>query len=75
MLLSTLSESGIPSPSTLHDYVSDDINQYGARLSDLLGKLERSRQERLNTLTAEDEKKIEEADQMIDADDGEALIR
>ncbi|GAA5949495.1 hypothetical protein JCM3765_002680 [Sporobolomyces pararoseus] len=75
MLLNTLSESGIPSPSTLHDYVSDDINQYGARLSDLLGKLERSRQERLNTLTPEDEKKVEEADQVIDADDGEALIR
>ncbi|GAA5908039.1 SAGA histone acetyltransferase complex subunit SPT7 [Sporobolomyces salmoneus] len=75
MLLNTLSESGVPSPSTLHDYVSDDIDQYGTRLSDLLNKLERSRQDQLNALTPEDEKEIAEADQVIEADNGEALTR
>ncbi|GAA5842039.1 hypothetical protein JCM3766R1_005730 [Sporobolomyces carnicolor] len=75
MLLHTMSESGIPSPSTLRDYVSDDIHHYGSRLSGLLHRLERSRQDRLNALTPEDEKKVDEADQVIEADDGEALVR
>ncbi|GAA6023596.1 hypothetical protein JCM11491_006048 [Sporobolomyces phaffii] len=75
MLVNTLSESGVPSPTTLRDYVSDDIDQYGVRLGDLLGKLQRSREERLNALGPEDERSLDEADQVIEADEGEALMR
>ncbi|GAA5922636.1 SAGA histone acetyltransferase complex subunit SPT7 [Sporobolomyces koalae] len=75
ILAHALSESGIPSPSTLRDYVTDDIDHYSTRLTDLLDKLERSRQARLHALTPEDEKAVDEADQIIDADGGEALVR
>ncbi|GAA5832880.1 hypothetical protein JCM11251_000515 [Rhodosporidiobolus azoricus] len=48
MLTHTLSENGVPTPSLLDTYVSEDIDRYGSRLSDLLRKLERAREEQLD---------------------------
>ncbi|GAA5849941.1 hypothetical protein JCM8547_000959 [Rhodosporidiobolus lusitaniae] len=49
MLTQTLSENGIPSPSALDSYVAEDIDRYGSRLSELLRKLERAREEQLDS--------------------------
>lgn len=48
ILNNTLSENGVPSPSVLESYVTEDIDRYGSRLSDLLRKLERTREEQLD---------------------------
>ncbi|GAA5978534.1 hypothetical protein JCM11641_007977 [Rhodosporidiobolus odoratus] len=49
MLTRTLAENGVPFPAVLSSYVSDDIDRYGTRLSDLLRRLERAREEQLDT--------------------------
>jgi hypothetical protein len=38
----------VPSPSALEEYVSEDIDHYGAKLADLHGKLERARRDQLD---------------------------
>ncbi|CEQ42115.1 SPOSA6832_03880, partial [Sporobolomyces salmonicolor] len=75
ILLHTLAENGVPAPSSLEAYVSEDIDRYGTRLSDLLAKLDRTRQERLDEISPEDQQKAEQADDEVFADDGEALVR
>ncbi|ORY56206.1 hypothetical protein BCR35DRAFT_309912 [Leucosporidium creatinivorum] len=48
ILLHVLSENGVPSPSALEEYVSEDIDHYSAKLADLHGKLERARRDQLD---------------------------
>lgn len=43
-----LSENGVPSPSALEEYVSEDIDTYGLKLTELHGKLERARRDQLD---------------------------
>ncbi|GAA5887636.1 hypothetical protein JCM5296_004441 [Sporobolomyces johnsonii] len=75
ILLHTLAENGVAAPSSLEAYVSEDIDRYGTRLSDLLAKLDRTRQERLDGISPEDQQKAEQADDEFLKDDGEALVR
>ncbi|GAA6035145.1 hypothetical protein JCM8097_006387 [Rhodosporidiobolus ruineniae] len=49
ILTNALSENGVPTPAALESYVTEDIDRYGSRLSDLLRKLERAREEQLDT--------------------------
>ncbi|GAA6001668.1 hypothetical protein JCM10207_002256 [Rhodosporidiobolus poonsookiae] len=73
ILTNTLAENGVPSPAALDAYVSDDIGRYGSRLTDLLRKLERTREEQLDGFTAGAESG--EADEArFFAEDGEALV-
>ncbi|BGP36918.1 Transcriptional activator spt7 [Rhodotorula kratochvilovae] len=74
ILTRTLSENGIPSPSHLSAYVSEDVDRYGQRLSDLLSKLERTRAEGLDAAFApssagaaeeEAERALEEEDAFV----------
>ncbi|GAA6051283.1 hypothetical protein JCM3770_006794 [Rhodotorula araucariae] len=52
ILTRTLSENGVPSPPHLSSYVTEDVDRYGQRLSDLLAKLERTRAEQLDAAFA-----------------------
>ncbi|GAA5899960.1 hypothetical protein JCM6882_007012 [Rhodosporidiobolus microsporus] len=78
MLTHTLAENGIPSPSALDLYVSDDIDRYGSRLSDLLRKLERAREEQLDAALASagagDEEKTPEDEEELFREDAEAFV-
>ncbi|TNY19267.1 hypothetical protein DMC30DRAFT_354181, partial [Rhodotorula diobovata] len=75
ILTRTLSENGIPSPSHLSAHVTEDVDRYGQRLSDLLAKLERTRKEQLDSFfapsaAANDE--VERAEKVFD--DEEAFV-
>ncbi|GAA5926853.1 hypothetical protein JCM3775_007059 [Rhodotorula graminis] len=72
ILTRTLSENGVPSPSHLSAHVTEDVDRYGQRLSDLLAKLERTRQDQLDAFfapsaAATDE--LERAEKVFDADE------
>lgn len=69
-----LGENGVPSPAHLQAYVSEDIDRYGSRLSDLLAKLERTRREQLESLSEEAVSQAERADEALFADGGEAFV-
>ncbi|BGO92951.1 Transcriptional activator spt7 [Rhodotorula toruloides] len=74
ILVHALGENGVPSPAHLQAYVSEDVDRYGSRLSDLLAKLERARREQLDSLTEEDVARADGADEALFADDGEAFV-
>ncbi|GAA5890246.1 hypothetical protein JCM8208_002750 [Rhodotorula glutinis] len=72
ILTRTLSENGVPSPSHLSAHVTEDVDRYGQRLSDLLAKLERTRQDQLDSFfvpssTSADE--LERAEKVFDGDE------
>lgn len=69
MLLHALGENGVPSPSDLDQYVSEDIDRYGVKLADLHAKLDRARREQIDGLEDAPEGKDDE----LLARDGEAL--
>lgn len=70
MLLHTLAENGVPSPSALGEYVEQHIEVYGTKLTELHGKLERARRDQLDGVeTAPGVKGEEEAFER----EGEAL--
>ncbi|GAA5955455.1 hypothetical protein JCM10213_000379 [Rhodosporidiobolus nylandii] len=72
MLTHTLSENGVPTPAALESYVTEDIDRYGSRLSDLLRRLERAREEQLDAAVASPSAAMGvEADEL--ADDEAAL--
>lgn len=50
----------MPALSHLQYYVRDDIERYGARLSDLLARLERTRQERLDSFCDDERDRVEQ---------------
>jgi len=72
ILTRTLSENGVPSPSHLSAHVTEDVDRYGQRLTDLLAKLERTRQDQLDsffTPSAAVADELERAEQVFDADE------
>lgn len=47
ILLHALGENGVPAPSFIKSYVSEDIDRYGVKLTELHGKLEKARKDQL----------------------------
>ncbi|BGP21743.1 Transcriptional activator spt7 [Rhodotorula toruloides] len=74
ILVHALGENGVPSPAHLQAYVSEDIDRYGSRLSDLLAKLERTRRDQLDLLTEDDKARADHAHEALFADNGEAFV-
>lgn len=70
MVLHTLQECGNASVASLENYIRNDVERYGSKMSDLLRKLRSSYREQFNLST---ERGVVE-DEMLFADNGEALI-
>jgi transcriptional activator SPT7 len=74
ILCRSLSENGVPTPDHLRAYVADDVDRYGSRLSDLLGRLERTRAEQLEAVANVDPAEQVRAEESLFANDGEAFV-
>lgn len=70
----SLSENGVPTPDHLRAYVADDVDRYGSRLSDLLGRLERTRADQLEAVANIDPVEQARAEESLFANDGEAFV-
>ncbi|KAK4695954.1 transcriptional activator SPT7, partial [Phenoliferia sp. Uapishka_3] len=69
ILLHVLGENGVPAPSHLEDYVSEDIDRYGVKLVDLHSKLQRARQDQLDNV----KDVVPLLDEQVFAEDSEML--
>ncbi|GAA5870113.1 hypothetical protein JCM3774_002596 [Rhodotorula dairenensis] len=74
ILCRSLSENGVPSPDHLRAYVADDVDRYGSRLSDLLGRLERTRAEHLEAVGDVDPAEQARAEELLFGHDGEGFV-
>lgn len=70
MVLHTLQESGGADVQSLENYIKNDVERYGSKMSDLLRKLRSSYREQFNLST---ERGVIE-DEALFRDDGEALV-
>lgn len=70
ILLHVMGENGVPAPSFLEDYVSEDIDRYGVKLEDLHLKLKRAREAQLEDV----EGAAPVIDEQVFADDSELLM-
>lgn len=64
----------MPTPDHLRSYVRDDVDQYGDRLSELLGRLERTRKDRLDSLDESESTEQAATEEALFARDGEAFM-
>ncbi|KAI5478540.1 transcriptional activator SPT7 [Pseudohyphozyma bogoriensis] len=69
ILLHTLNENGVPAPSHIESYVTEDIDHYGSKLKDLRAKLQKARQVQLDAF---DGPAVE--DEQIFDDENEAFV-
>ncbi len=70
IILHTLHESGTPDVHSLENYIKNDVERYGTKMTDLLRKLRSSYREQFNMST---ERGVIE-DEALFADNGEALV-
>lgn len=70
ILLHALKENGVSAPSTLIDFVQEDIDRYGSQLTLLKAKLQKAREVQLSEVGVD-----EMNEENLFYDDGEPLIR